>query len=365
MRRNPDEELRNLEREAQADPEARIAFENAYRRAYGAEGLLQKMEEYLDEKDYQLQWRYQQLYDEVHGRGAFKRLTRQEVVTNLREYLDAPGANNWRDVSDILQPLLEDGEIDWYDGYAPGSGDPDVLVVVANWNEESTWDAETRTRTVVDSSLQDIGKLLESAGLNIATDWSDTVTRCGDCGKAISTNPTSYGWTPPYAVVDSDILCRSCIQGNPSDYLSSLEGEADKALMPSLEINLADHGYLKIDADYETGFHPGQNDSPQEVAKKLKDLGLSKYIFEITDSGQFDTSWTVWISRDELEDAVFELTADFEDKPEEITVENLLAAILAILENPELKKHWSIGNVEKMDLEKILGPETNTEENWE
>ena len=359
MRRNPDEELRNLEREAQADPEARLAFEHAYRRAFGAEGLLQKMEEY---EDYRTEWRYQQLYDEVHGRGAFKRRTRQEVLAVLQRYLAKPGVNEWRDVSDILQPLLEDGEIDWYDGYAPGSGDPDVLVVVANWNEEDTWDAETRTRTVVDSSLRDIGNLLQAAGLNVELDWSDTVTRCGDCGKAISTNPTSYGWTPPYAVVDSDILCRSCIQGNPSDYLSSLEVEADRALMPSLEINLSDHGYLKIDADYETGFHPGQNDSPKEVAKKLKALGLSKYIFEITDSGQFDISWTVWISRDELEEAVFELTADFEDKPEEITVENLLAAILAILENPELKKHWSIGNVEKMDIDKILDPKEDSEE---
>jgi len=284
-----DEELRRLERlAAQGDHEAAEAFRIAYDRIYG-------------EGSY---WRMRSLQRQEE-----QRQERRQIVDDIEQLIKLQGEDPeelpqpfWAELYEILRPLSDSGEINQYDGYAPGSGDPDVVVFTADWNTETRWNADTNQHIVLDDSLSRLGELLESLP-NTEIDWSDQVDGCGECYKAIETQPTSYGWTPPYAFVeDVGNVCQGCLQGDPEAYLVDLEGSTNSALSPSLGIDPSDHGYQQIPQEYETGWHPGQTDSPETVSQILgNQLWMERYFFAIDSTGQFDTQWSVWIHTEELE----------------------------------------------------------------
>lgn len=323
-----DEHLRNLERLAQTgDPEAQSQFRNAYDRAYGAGAF--------NQRQYQ-----QRLAQERQER----RIVVDQVATLIAEYETNDQEitqETVRQIIGILTPLLENGEIDFYDGWAPGSGGPDVIIFTANWNEETQYNRETGEHQVLDNSLHRLSDLLERLpGVEIA--WSDCVSRCDECNRCIVTEAQYYGWTRPYVILESAIICRGCIQNDPQPLLDHLEGNANEALVPALNINLVQHGYIRIPAHFQSGLHPGQTDSPQAVAGLLGQLDLEHFIVQVEDVGQFDSEWFVWVENYELQDWLEDAWEDERDRAERSPIISREASryVAYLLQHPALIPEW-------------------------
>jgi hypothetical protein len=183
-------------------------------------------------------------------------------INRVLEYLDSQG-DYWLSSSGTCEP-----------GY------DDTPRVFANWN---------RPR------LAKAGRILERLGLELG--WEDEWHVC-DCGQAFRTQPDCYSWTSYYSWIgECDLVCGDCILSDPegSGYLEELINNPRKA--DTLDINWEQFGFtLENEDDYETGCHPGQNDSPEaELARIHKVSPTCEVIFEITGTGQFDTNWRIWI----------------------------------------------------------------------
>lgn len=164
--------------------------------------------------------------------------------------------------------------------FVAGCSEPgydDKLVALANWNNISSH--------VFDA--------LESRG--ISCEWEDEWITCDNCGKAFRTSPDSYGWEMYGHIFDGFALCGDCIDA--PEYLESLENKPRTALSCALyrKIDPSNHGYTLLQDGYENGFHPGQTDDPKNIlAALLKTDPSGRYIFVITDQGQFDIDFAVY-----------------------------------------------------------------------
>jgi hypothetical protein len=185
-------------------------------------------------------------------------------------------------------------DVQLYDGYAEPGHDGE-RVATGNWNTCSEYDRETSTRVDYDATMPRLLKVLEALGFEC--EWSDEWTTCDDCGKLVRTSPDGWGWTPSYAMVDEcSTVCMNCL--DPSEHLASLEGDADK-INTIASIDPADHGYKRLPDDYETGWHEGQDARPQLVAKALEKQGIERFLFNVEDVRQFDSTWSAWVHEDE------------------------------------------------------------------
>lgn len=194
-------------------------------------------------------------------------------------------ADAW--VNDIRNEELPDCwrvELNWFEAYANGDSAGDKGILAANWNRVS----------------RGVQKVLERAGYTL--DWCDAVSGCDSCHKAIQTRPTHYGWKPEYVTTECEMFCEDCTVDDPSYLLDDLRGNEDKAL--TLDgIDLADHGYTRVEQTFENGFHPGQDDSPKAIARNLRERGVEDFIFSLDSVGQFDARFSVWVPVDDLDRA--------------------------------------------------------------
>lgn len=171
--------------------------------------------------------------------------------------------------------------IRYYEGYAePGYTDPTVVVLVTNWND-----------------LPDDRNLLEKMGC--AVEWEDEWTDCCDCGKLVRTSPDSYSWQRHWVLLNEcEVVCLDCLKedrGYAEHYLRKLEDDADMAVMRQLDPT--DYGYERVGSeshDYETGWHPGQNDSPAKVLEHLHSRGITRVVFQVSESSQFYSKWRAY-----------------------------------------------------------------------
>jgi len=138
--------------------------------------------------------------------------------------------------------------------------------------------------------------LLEKYGF--AIEWEDEWSTCQDCGKAVRTSPDSYGWQPSYFILNEcELFCRDCA---PMDeYLESLEDNPRRALND--HINPANYGYIKLEGEFENGFHPGQNDNPKDIYARLHAQGHKRLLFNIDSVGQFDMQFSIWKKDEETD----------------------------------------------------------------
>jgi hypothetical protein len=161
----------------------------------------------------------------------------------------------------------------WAPGYAePGYSDPKKAVLFFNWNEVG--------RRTFD--------LLEQYGFEC--EWEDEWTTCGGCGKALRTSPDSYSWQPSYFELNGELTCIECT--DIEAYLETLENNPRRAVND--HINPADYGYIKLEGDFENGWHPGQNDDPKEIFKRLQAAGHKRLLFNIDSVSQFYITFEVY-----------------------------------------------------------------------
>ena len=199
-----------------------------------------------------------------------------------------------KDENQITRTLLDYADrknlyIDYYPSCAePGYNEGPVLA--ADWNPPKM------------KRLGDYIEKMETVNL----EWSDEWAGCQDCGAAVRTSPSSYGWTPYYVVFnDCELVCLDCAKQDAEAIIDEYKNKDQKAIVPDLNGVIERAGFICYSPDeycqrFETGFHPGQNDWPADVAKDIEEnLPDYDYIFKIDGVGQFDVAWSVFIRRRE------------------------------------------------------------------
>lgn len=185
-----------------------------------------------------------------------------------------------------------------FDGYAePGHTDPESgIIATGNWNDVTVY-SQVHGRTVVSDLPSRISALFEKMGVEI--EWSDEWSECADCNKLVRTSPDSYGWQQSYKLDDDGLICHECIAEDPEAHLESLEG-CDTSCNTISAINPGEHGYVRLE-ECESGLHPGQTDNPKKIGNGLRAKGITRYLFNLDDVGQFDAKWSVWVKVEDKE----------------------------------------------------------------
>jgi hypothetical protein len=103
-----------------------------------------------------------------------------------------------------------------------------------------------------------------------------------------------YGW-----ISGEFCLCGDCIKKDPADYLEHLSGNHRSAT--TFDIDLEANGYVLGAEGFKDGWY-GQHDSPEAIAKGLRDKGITDFIFAIDNTGQFSTGFSVWLKKQKVDD---------------------------------------------------------------
>lgn len=192
-----------------------------------------------------------------------------------------------RDYPEAVRVRLEDTS--FASRYSePGYIDPENGIVFGNWN------SPVRETSRPGRFFASVVKQLESAGVELQ--WSDEWTTCADCQGALRTSPDCYGWQPAYIKTDDGEVCRDCAAKHPEDTLELFIGNPDKAL--SIKLDLPALGFVRVQS-FEHGMHPGQDASPQVIAATLGKLGVSRFVFTLDSTGQFDIEFSLWVDKSE------------------------------------------------------------------
>lgn len=190
-------------------------------------------------------------------------------------------------------------DFDYYLGVAE-MGYNDKPMICANWNPPK---------------MKRIGDWIEKfMGDEVHVDWSDEWMRCEDCGKAVRSTADSYGWQASWVwVSDYEIVCHECAEKVKDDifeyYQNCLESQS-RALPSWTQPWVEDAGFKCLESEdayctrFESGFHPGQNDTPEKALKLAKEILPYKfdYLFVITGVGQFDIHWAMFVHKVEEDD---------------------------------------------------------------
>lgn len=169
---------------------------------------------------------------------------------------------------------------DQYADYGFLHDDENSAVFVGNWN-----DIPGYVERYIDYHFE-----------NSIIHFSDEVSTCSDCYGIIETIPGCYGDLPDYWTGDDFIQCKTCAKND--DFEGYVEMLVDNPNHANVLMNVEDlesKYFFKLESDFETGFHPGQNDDPTTLLKNLfEKYPGQEFIFQIDGAGQFDVNWSVY-----------------------------------------------------------------------
>jgi hypothetical protein len=165
----------------------------------------------------------------------------------------------------------------------PGYSDPEKGIIFTNWNDVP----------------KKLIERIENAGY--ACEWSDEWYCDYDHDKAWRTVGDSWGWTCSLMFGDGYVL-------TPDDDIQEWIDACEitnhyntvTAAMPTCfsQDDIEAQGWKLFPETYENGFHPGMDDNPKKIAKKL--LGdYDAVLFQIQDAGQFHLSFKVYTRKDD------------------------------------------------------------------
>lgn len=171
----------------------------------------------------------------------------------------------------------------------PGYSDPEKGIILANWN-------------AIPKGLAD---WLERCGYSL--EWADEwIVDHNHGGKAYRTQPDSYGWESSIMLTtDGEWLTPD---DSPSDWIDECANDRmrpDLGCLPSriTDSDLHDAGFKLFRGDLESGWHPGQTDDPQAIAKLAFDAGAYRVVFRKVENSQFYVRFECWVEMDETEES--------------------------------------------------------------
>lgn len=162
----------------------------------------------------------------------------------------------------------------------PGYSNPAAGVLFGDWNEVPKW----------------IPEYLEAAGFEC--EWDDEWL-VADNGKAYRTRANSYDWQSSILVTEDGAILTP--DDSVSDWLHWImihsPTETPRCvpewITPEM---LAEEGFIQYpdeDTHFETGWHPGQNDDPRFVAKRIFETieDVNDVVFRLAEQSQFYIRW--------------------------------------------------------------------------
>lgn len=182
----------------------------------------------------------------------------------------------------------------YYNGYVRDDDPKSGVIAAADWNDITRWNPETRNFDTLDNTPSRVAELLEH--IDVAIEWNDTTDSCAECDKVFETQPDHYGWEPAFAEMDDERICQDCL--DPIEWLESIENTIRCNQVGT--IDPTDHGYLLVLEDLERGFHSGQDADPRLIADALRKRNITRFLFHIDSSGQFDVRFSLYIHLDGL-----------------------------------------------------------------
>lgn len=187
-------------------------------------------------------------------------------------------------IEEALQWLQSEHNAEWCHHYGePGYQDPEKGILLANWNN-------------VPKNMQ---TWLEGAGYSL--EWSDEWVIDYEHNKAYRCSADSYSWECQFIVGDGGFIFPDDGAAEFIEYLSHDRPNARWGALPSwiTEADLEEEGYELFQGGLETGYHPGQTDDPQELAKRAFDAGAERVVFRKTENSQFYTRFECWVLKSE------------------------------------------------------------------
>lgn len=183
-------------------------------------------------------------------------------------------------------------------GYAePGCDEVDV-VVLGNFNlpDGNKFDSGIKVKNPIDNLVEKLKKLGR-----VEVEWSDEWTTCSECFRAVRTCADGYGWVAHFVILRGcDLYCIDCLKkdkGLVDDFIQEIKNKCRKGIAKRWGIDLEQYGFKHIPGDcMETGLHEHQDDDAKVVRKFLNGEGYD-VIFSVDSAGQFDVSWSAWVSR--------------------------------------------------------------------
>lgn len=198
--------------------------------------------------------------------------------------------------------------------------------------------------------LPELDTVLEEVyGPNMTYGFSDEYDRCGECDLIIRTQADSYGWTPPYRIMDGEMICNECIQKDPEYYINHIKNSVQEYHSSAINIDLTEHGYAQVgDEDYCVGLNEFANDDPNKILKILREHNID-VIFEVSAS-QFDTFFKVYVPVERAAEAVSVLSGQSVKYPAgrspadmaEAGLRQASKAMAEIPDEPGVTKHATI-----------------------
>ena len=179
--------------------------------------------------------------------------------------------HNQTKIRKACEYLAETHNAEWGAEYGePGYANPEFGVILANWNN-------------VPKGLAD---WLENVGYSL--EWSDEWTIVGE--KAYRVQPDCHSWESSLILTDDgEYLTRD---DSPSDILECLamsdRGHPVRCVPSWVSVDaLTSEGYALFKGELESGFHPGQTDSPDDYARQAFEQGAERVIFRKVENSQF------------------------------------------------------------------------------
>ena len=202
-----------------------------------------------------------------------------------------------------IESILDFGErnnmyLQWYPGISE-MGYDDKEAITGDWWQRKSGELRTPLADYIEKAFDG----------EVETYFYDEWMGCLECNKLLRSTHDCYSWEPSFVwTSDCSIACHECIESDETlqeDTIEFYKNSTDHAVPSWFYQYLEAHGFVCYSPDeyckrFETGWYPGQNDNPSEVAKDIEsNLPDHDFIFKIDSVGQFDCSWSVFLRRSE------------------------------------------------------------------
>lgn len=188
----------------------------------------------------------------------------------------------------LLKHLRDKHDMEECNTYGePGYQNPKASILFANWNPVPEW----------------IQKYLEEAGYEL--EWSDEWAVDYEHDKAYRTSADSYHWQCQVHFTEGGEML------TPDDddsawVVAKMMTDPDQTpkVLPS-RVDPTSCGFELVNEDhpFESGWFPGQNDDPEDIAKKLfEDSTVEAVVFRLSEVSQFYVKFDVFVRRYEEEE---------------------------------------------------------------
>lgn len=213
------------------------------------------------------------------------------TMDKVRRLVHAATGEEWGDGYTVTDVIL---------GYAePGYGSDDSVVVLGDWNPKRWASEGDAPLTPAERLPSRLARSLERVGANI--EWLDEWTSCSECLRAVRTQPDSYSWQASFVVTeDGDTFCLDCLIAQGEDALTEYVNDARKCVSWCEPSHVESFGYVKWESgdphDYESGWHPGQDDDPSAILASIHAAQPgADVVFFLDESSQFYVRFSAYV----------------------------------------------------------------------